>query len=142
MGIRRQALPIAPRSDLDESEDVVGLTHVMVTVRNPGEHQLKWEGLFLVDTGAIDCMVPGKALREIGLKPESSRVYERADGSELKLDVCVARIEYLGDIVGATVILGKDDCEPILGVTALESAGIIVDPRTNQLKRLPAIPLK
>jgi len=32
--------------------------------------------------------------------------------------------------------------EPLLGVTALESVGIIVDPANKTLKRLPAIPLK
>jgi hypothetical protein len=37
---------------------------------------------------------------------------------------------------------GSDNVEPILGVTALESAGITVDPTSQQLKRLPAIPLK
>jgi hypothetical protein len=38
--------------------------------------------------------------------------------------------------------MGPDDCEPLLGVTALESTGIVVDPANKQLKRLPAIPLK
>ncbi|MBI2952102.1 clan AA aspartic protease, partial [bacterium] len=37
---------------------------------------------------------------------------------------------------------GPDTAEPILGVTALESVGITVDPATRTLKRLPAIPLK
>jgi hypothetical protein len=37
---------------------------------------------------------------------------------------------------------GPDDREPLLGVTALESVGITVDPANRQLKRLPAIPLK
>jgi len=32
--------------------------------------------------------------------------------------------------------------EPILGVTALESVGIMLDPTTKTLKRLPAVPLK
>ncbi len=40
------------------------------------------------------------------------------------------------------VIFGPDDVEPILGVTALESVGITVDPANRTLKRLPAIPLK
>lgn len=35
-----------------------------------------------------------------------------------------------------------EDAEPILGVTALESAGILVDPVKQILKRMPAIPLK
>ena len=48
----------------------------------------------------------------------------------------------MGDIVGATVIFGEEDCEPLLGVTALESAGIEVDPVNQRLKRLPAVRLK
>ncbi|MXZ16002.1 MAG: clan AA aspartic protease, partial [Acidimicrobiales bacterium] len=34
------------------------------------------------------------------------------------------------------------DVEPLLGLTALESAGIEVDPRNQQLKRLSAVRLK
>ena len=40
------------------------------------------------------------------------------------------------------VIFGPDRAEPLLGVTALESVGILVDPANKTLKRLPAIPLK
>ena len=38
--------------------------------------------------------------------------------------------------------LAKIGVEPILGVTALESVGITIDPRSRILTRLPAIPLK
>lgn len=120
----------------------MGVTHVTVTVRNPGDRNRCWEGLFLVDTGSTDCLVPGKHLREIGLEPEGQRTYELADGTEKKMDAGVALVEFMGDFVGATVIFGDDDAEPILGVTALESVGIEVDPRTQQLKRLPAVRLK
>jgi predicted aspartyl protease len=48
----------------------------------------------------------------------------------------------MGEIVGATVLFGSDDAEPILGVTALESVGIEVDPKSQRLKRLPAVRLK
>jgi hypothetical protein len=40
------------------------------------------------------------------------------------------------------VICGPDGVEPILGVTAVVSVGITVDPATRTLERLPAIPLK
>jgi len=40
------------------------------------------------------------------------------------------------------IIFGPDDAEPLLGVTALESVGILVDPTNRTLKRMPAIPLK
>ena len=120
----------------------MGVTHVTVTVRNTAEPERTWEGLFLVDTGAVDCLVPGKHLREIGLAPKAKRTYELADGSETKLDITTAEIEFMGEIVGSTIIFGPDDAEPILGVTALESVGIEVDPRTQRLKRLPSVRLK
>ena len=120
----------------------VGATHVTVTIRNPAEPERTWEGLFLVDTGATDCLVPRRHLEAIGLKPRSARTYELADGSELRLDVTVAEVEFMGEITGATVIFGEDRAEPLLGDTALESVGIEVDPVNQQLKRLPAVRLK
>jgi clan AA aspartic protease len=120
----------------------MGVTHVTVTVRNSADPERTWEGLFLIDTGAIDCLVPGGRLREIGLSPRAKRTYELADGSEIKMDITTAEIEFMGELVGSTVIFGPDDSQPILGVTALESVGIEVDPRTQRLKRLPAVRLK
>ena len=120
----------------------MGITQVTAAVRNPARPHKLWEGLFLVDTGAVDCLVPGKHLRAIGLKPRGKRTYALADGSEVTLDVTVAEVEFMGEKVGATVIYGPDDAEPILGVTALKSVGIEVDPRSQRLKRLPAVRLK
>lgn len=120
----------------------MGSAHVTVAVRNPAALDRVWEGLFLVDTGAVDCLVPRKHLMEIGLEPRAKRTYELADGSEVKLDIGTAEIEFMGDLVGTTVIFGADDAEPILGVTALESVGIEVDPRSQRLRRLPAPRLK
>jgi len=121
---------------------VMGMTHVTVTVRKPAIPDKTWEGLFLVDTGAVDSLVPRKHLAEIGLVPKAKRTYELADGSEVKMDITTGELEFMGDLVGATIIIGADDAEPILGVTALESVGIEVDPRTQRLKRLPAPRLK
>jgi clan AA aspartic protease len=81
-------------------------------------------------------------LREIGLEPDAKRTYELADGTEIVLDIGVAKLEFMGEVVGATVIFGQDDAEPLLGVTALESVGIEVDPQNQRLKRLPAVRLK
>jgi len=120
----------------------MGITQVTTAIVNPGDPEKRWEGLFLVDTGAIDCLVPARHLREIGVRPMAKRTYELADGTEVAMDVAVAQVEFMGEKVGATVIFGKDDAEPILGVTALESVGIEVDPQNQRLKRLPAVRLK
>jgi len=120
----------------------MGITQVTVTIRNPADLEKAWEGLFLVDTGATDSLVPRPHLEAIGLKPEGQRVYELADGSELKMDITIGRIEFMGEVVGGTIIFGEPNTEPLLGVTALESVGIEVDPRNQKLKRLPAVRLK
>ncbi len=120
----------------------MGATHVTVRITNPADPDRFWEGLFLVDTGATDSLVPRPHLEAIGLEPKGRRVYELADGSELVVDVTVAEIEFMGEIVGGTVIFGEADTEPLLGLTALESVGIEVDPANQRLKRLPAVRLK
>lgn len=120
----------------------MGATHVTVTIRNPAEPDRAWEGLFLVDTGATDCLVPRSCLEAIGLRPKGARVYELADGREIKMNITTADIEFMGEIVGGTILFGAENAEPLLGVTALESVGIEVDPSNQRLKRLPAVRLK
>ena len=58
------------------------------------------------------------------------------------MDIAIARIELMGEIVGSTVLFGDENTEPLLGVTALESLGIVIDPLKGQLKKLPAVRLK
>ena len=120
----------------------MGATHVTVRITNPADSDRYWEGLFLVDTGATDSLVPRPHLEAICLEPEGKRVYELADGSEIAVDVAVAKIEFMGEFVGGTVIFGDADAEPLLGVTVLESVGIEVDPVNQRLRRLPAVRLK
>jgi len=80
--------------------------------------------------------------RRAGIKPVGKLAYELADGRRVDYEFGLAQIEFMGDITAGRVIFGPDDAEPLLGMTQLESAGIIIDPRTGNLKRLPAIPLK
>ena len=120
----------------------MGNTYVTVTIRNPANPKKSWKGLFLVDTITIDSLVPGNHLKSIGLNPKAQRTYELADGSEVKMDITTGDIEFMGEIVGGTIIFGDAGVEPILGVTALESVGIEVDPRNQTLKRMPSTRLK
>ena len=115
----------------------MGSVNADVIVSNPADRTRKWEGRFLVDTGATDSLVPRQHLEAIGLAPEAERTYVLADGSEIRMGVAVARIELMGEMVGGTVLFGEPDAEPLLGVTALESLGIEVDPLNRRLKKLP-----
>ena len=120
----------------------MGATHVDVTVSNPADRARSWKGRFLVDTGAFDSLVPRSHLEAIGIAPEGQRVYELADGTEVRMDVAGARIEFLGELTAGLIIFGDADAEPLLGVTAPGSAGFEVDPQSQRLKKVPAVRLK
>ena len=120
----------------------MGIINADVIISNPADRNKRWEGQFLVDTGATDSLVPRQYLEAIDIHPEAQRTYELADGSEIRMDVAIARIELMGEIVGGTVLFGDENTEPLLGVTALESLGIEIDPLNQRLKKLPAVRLK
>jgi clan AA aspartic protease len=120
----------------------MGLIHVTVELREKLKSKKKFAADFLVDMGATDSLAPAKHLRKAGIKPIGKMTYELADGSLVEYEFAVVFIEFLGEITGGRVIFGPDDAEPLLGVTALESVGILVDPKNHRLKRLPAISLK
>jgi clan AA aspartic protease len=122
--------------------DKVGFIRIPVSVKVVGSSDVSYDAEFLVDTGATDSMAPGSQLAGIGIKPVGRLAYELADGRLVEYEFGLAQIEFMGDITAGRVIFGPDDAEPLLGVTQLESAGIVIDPRTGNLKRLPAIPLK
>ena len=58
------------------------------------------------------------------------------------MEIATADIEFMGETVGGPILFGAADADPLLGVTALESVGIEVDPNNQRLKGLPAVRLK
>ena len=120
----------------------MGLTHVAVALKGLGASNGTYEADFLVDTGATDCFAPAAKLRQIGVQAVGAMVYELADGTKHEYPFGLVEIRFMGEITAGRVIFGPDDVEPLLGITALESVGITIDPASRTLKRLPAIPLK
>ena len=124
-----------------EGELKMGLTHVVVKIGNLGSNHL-YEEEFLVDTGAIDSMAPTSKLRRVGIKPVGKRTYELASGVILEYEYGLAELRWLNEITSTDIIFGPENCEPILGVIALEAAGYIVDPKNQTIRKLRARPLK
>lgn len=118
------------------------MTHVTVSVSNLEQKGKPFEAEFLVDTGALDCMGPKDRLLKAGIKPEGKRVYELANGEPVEYEYGFARFSFMGNEAVTRIIFGPAGVEPLLGVVALEDAGILVDPVSNTLKHLPARPLK
>ncbi len=120
----------------------MGHTRVTVTFRNPQAPERQWEGLCLVDTGATDCLIPAEAVDALGLEAKGEVSVVLADEREARLQFAGAEIEFMGEITYGRVLFGPPGAEPLLGVVPLESVGIVVDPTTQQIRRLPAILLK
>jgi clan AA aspartic protease len=120
----------------------VRVIHLTGSLRASQKSRTKYEADFLVDTGATDCMAPASKLKKAGISRSGRMSYELADGSTVEYDFGLVVIEFMGELTAGRVVFGPENCEPLLGVTALESVGITVDPANRQLKRLPAIPLK
>ena len=119
----------------------MGVTHVTVRLA-PLAGSRSFEGEFLVDTWAIDCLVPAAKLRRIGVRQEGRDAYQLTNGATVELPVGFARVRFMGSETVSKVVFGPDDAEPLLGVTALESTGIGIDPVTRTLRRMTAKPLK
>lgn len=120
----------------------MGLTHINVKIRSLGCSNGAFEARFLVDTGATDSLVPAADLKRIGVQPVGRNAYELAKGKIEEYEFGLAEIVFMEEVTAGRVIFGPDGSEPILGVTALESVGITIDPASRTLRKLPAIPLK
>ena len=120
----------------------MGLTKVTTKLTSLQDGGGAYEAVFLVDTAATDSMAPSDELDKIGVAREGKMAYELADGTVREYPYGLVRIDFMGETTAGRVIFAPPGAEPVLGVTALESVGITVDPADRTLKRLPAIPLK
>lgn len=120
----------------------MGLTYVTTAVSSISGVGSVFEEQFLVDTGAIDCMASASKLQAAGIAIEGHDSYELANNQLVDYPYGFALVEFMGSRTVTRIIFGEDDCEPILGVVALESTGIGVDPVTRTLRRFSAKPLK
>ncbi len=111
----------------------MGITTAILKVREHRKAE-KWaEVNFLVDSGAVYSLVPGKILDELEIEPYREMTFSLADGTTLKRRVCSAYFEYEGEGGPAPVVYGEEGDEPLLGATTLESLGLVLNPFTRTL---------
>lgn len=111
----------------------MGITAAILNVREHRKSEKFAEVNFLVDSGAIYSLVPGKILDQLDIEPYREMSFSLADGSTLKRRVCSAYFEFEGEGGPAPVIYGEEGDEPLLGATTLESLGLVLNPFTRTL---------
>lgn len=114
-------------------------TRLPVALRVPGTQESAYAARFLVDGNAFDSMAPASELAKIGVVPIGTKSYVLADGIRVDFAYGIVQIEFLNEVTAGRVIFGPEGSEPILGVAALESAGVTLHRATGAFKRLPLV---
>ena len=110
----------------------MGMVYALMEVGDPaGERFIPFRGL--VDTGAFYSTLPTKLLGLLGLSPTGTDDFELADGRSIERGYTVAMLRYDGDTVRVPVIFDDSNSQQLIGATALESFGLVVDPVFGRL---------
>jgi clan AA aspartic protease len=112
----------------------MGFVHALVTLFPPnGREPVEIE--MLVDTGAIFTMVPRSILEQLGVQTTGKRSFHTIDGTPIEREVGGVDLEVDGHRppTPVPVIFGEETDSAVLGVTALESMGLKVDPSSGTL---------
>ena len=111
----------------------MGITTAILKVREHRKSEKFQELEFLVDSGAVYSLVPGKILDELEIEPYREVSFSLADGTSIKRRVCSAYFEFEGEGGPAPVVYGEEGDSPLLGATTLESIGLVLNPFTRTL---------
>lgn len=111
----------------------MGITNAILTVKEHRKSEKVAEVNFLIDSGAVYSLVPGKILDQLDIEPYKEMSFSLADGTTLKRKVCSAYFEFEGEGGPAPVVYGEEGDEPLLGATTLESLGLVLNPFTRTL---------
>ncbi len=111
----------------------MGLTTQKLIVKESHRARRKAKVNFLIDSGAVYSLVPSATLEALGIRPHRKVDFSLADGTQISRQVGDAYFELNGEGGAAPVIFGEDGDEPLLGATALESLGLVLNPFNRQL---------
>ncbi len=131
----------------------MGEVRIKVNLTNPFDQAMVREGFkkeedirflevdALIDTGAVNCVLPQYVADRLGLARPFRQVAEFADGRKEEVDVTEpVLMEILNrKVYEECLVLGD---EVLIGQTALESTDLYVDCRNNRLIPNPAHPFQ
>ncbi len=110
------------------------MVEVAVEIANPRLPERRVQVTLLADTAATYSMIPRPFLEQIGVVPTERLEFEIADGRRIEREVGQANFLWDGRERTSVVIFGSSSDAAVLGVVALESLGLEVDPTNKQLR--------
>jgi predicted aspartyl protease len=117
----------------------MGHTTAAVKICNPQDGTKCVETELIVDTGSTYTWIKRERLEAIGVKPSKARKFRSMEGRTIEREVGEAVIECLGERAMSIVVFAERDDAEVMGVVALESLALEVDPVTRQLKKAESL---
>lgn len=111
----------------------MGMSEVNVKLTNLAAPGRAEEVSLLVDTGAALSWIPREVLNRLGATVFSRLPFELADGRRLERDITTVLLTVDGRKAPVPVAFGEAGEAAVLGATALESLGLLVDPVAQKL---------
>ena len=111
----------------------MGITKQYLKVKEGRKTKESIDVEFMIDSGAVYSLAPGKVLKKLGIEPYREVSFALADGSTISRKVGEAYFEMNGEGATAPVIFGEKNDEPLLGATTLEAMGLVLNPFTRTL---------
>ena len=87
----------------------------------------------------MQSVVPAPVLDRLGIRHLDTQEFRLADGTKVTRRKGVAVFRYGERVGGADVIFGEDGDSNLMGATALESLGLVLDPLRRELRPLPMV---
>jgi len=112
----------------------VGFLRVQVQLANPLDPAREGSLDVVVDTGALFSFAPAEFLSGLGIQPIERATFQLADGRRIERPVGEARFFYNGKQGVSKVAFGEPGDATVMGVLALESLGLEVDPMRRELR--------
>jgi len=109
------------------------LTRVKVVIRSIETNRFE-EVELLIDTGSIFTWIRGRTLDKLGVKRRRLRRFKTIDGRIVERWTGIATIVYESYEGDTEVVFAEDSDAEVLGITALETLGLEIDPITGRLR--------
>ena len=112
----------------------MGLFTVRVGIAHPTDSTKRTEFELWVDTGATLSQIPRELADQLGVPRLGTRSFFLADGRKIDRETAGAMLYINGRQGYVTVIVGEPgDGHLLLGATALETLGFVIDPIGKRL---------
>ena len=111
----------------------MGMFNVTVRLSSLTAPARSEEVSLIVDTGATLSWIPREVLQKLSVPPFSRLPFSLAGGRRLERDVTAVLLTIDGRKAPVQVAFGEPGEESVLGATALEGLGFMVDPVEKKL---------